>query len=115
MNKDLFDLSGRVALVTGASKGLGKAVVAALASAGADIALYARDKQDLENVKLSVQALGRKAEAFCVDVLDKAQIDENFKATLDCFGHIDILVNNAGVNIRKPVLELSPDEWDLVH
>ncbi|MGO9117803.1 MAG: SDR family NAD(P)-dependent oxidoreductase [Desulfomonilaceae bacterium] len=114
MNKDLFDLSGRVALVTGASKGLGKAVVAALASAGADIALYARNKQDLENVKLSVQALGRKAEAFCVDVLDKALIHENLKATLDCFGHIDILVNNAGVNIRKPVLELSPDEWDLV-
>src|SRR5208283_3886421 len=114
MNKDLFDLSGRVALVTGASKGLGKAVVAALASAGADIALYARDKQDLENVKLSVQALGRIAEVFCVDVLDKALIDENLKATLDCFGHIDILVNNAGVNIRKPVLELSSDEWDLV-
>jgi NAD(P)-dependent dehydrogenase (short-subunit alcohol dehydrogenase family) len=114
MNKDLFDLSGRVALVTGASKGLGKAVVAALAGAGADIALYARDKQDLENVKLSVQALGRKAEAFCVDVLDKDQIDENFKATLDVFGHVDILVNNAGVNIRKLVLDLSPDEWDLV-
>ncbi len=114
MNKDLFDLSGRVALVTGASKGLGKALVAALAGAGADIALYARNKQDLENVKLSVQAMGRKAEAFCVDVLDKSQIDRNLKATLECFGHVDILVNNAGVNIRKPVLELSPDEWDLV-
>jgi len=64
MNKEFFGISGRVILVTGASKGLGKAVAAALASAGADIALYGGDKQDLENVKLSVQALGRKAEVF---------------------------------------------------
>ncbi len=114
MNQELFDLSGRVALVTGGSKGLGKSVALALAGAGADIALYARNQQDLENVKTSVQALGRRAEIFCVDVLDQNQINENFKSTLELFGHVDILVNNAGVNIRKPVLELSADEWDLV-
>lgn len=114
MYQQLFDLSGRVALVTGASKGLGKAIALALAGAGADIALYARNREDLEAVKASVEALGRKAEIFCVDVLDKAQIDENVKATLEAFGHIDVLMNNAGVNVRKPVLELSAEEWDLV-
>ncbi len=114
MYRQLFDLSGRVALVTGASKGLGKAIALALAGAGADIALYARNREDLEAVKASVEALGRRAEIFCVDVLDKALIDENVKATLEAFGHIDILANNAGVNVRKPVLELSVEEWDLV-
>jgi NAD(P)-dependent dehydrogenase (short-subunit alcohol dehydrogenase family) len=114
MYRQLFDLSGRAALVTGASKGLGKSIALALAAAGADVALYARNRDDLEAVKASVEALGRRAEIFCVDVLDKALIDENVKATLEAFGHIDVLVNNAGVNVRKPVLELSAEEWDLV-
>jgi len=114
MYQELFDLSGRGALVTGASKGLGKAIALALAAAGADIALYARNKEDLEAVKASVEELGRRAEIFCVDVLDQRAVDENVKATLEAFGHIDILVNNAGVNVRKPVLELAPEEWDLV-
>ena len=114
MYRQLFDLSGRVALVTGASKGLGKAIALALAGTGADVALYARNREDLEAVKASVEALGRRAEIFCVDVLDKALIDENVNATLEAFGHIDVLSNNAGVNVRKPVLELSAEEWDLV-
>jgi NAD(P)-dependent dehydrogenase (short-subunit alcohol dehydrogenase family) len=114
MYRELFDLEGRTALVTGASKGLGKAIVMALAAAGADVALYARNKEDLEAVKASVQALGRRAETFCVDVLDKRAVDESVKAGLEAFGHVDILVNNAGVNVRKPVLELTPEEWDLV-
>ncbi|MGO9569272.1 MAG: SDR family NAD(P)-dependent oxidoreductase [Desulfomonilaceae bacterium] len=114
MYRELFDLSGRVALVTGASKGLGKAIALALAGAGADIALHARNREDLAAVKDSVEALGRRAEIFCVNVLDKGLIDESVQATLEAFGHIDILVNNAGVNVRKPVLELSSEEWDLV-
>ena len=114
MYRQLFDLSGRVALVTGASKGLGKAIALALAGAGADVALYARNREDLEAVKASVEALDRRAEIFCADVLDKQIIDESVKAALEAFGHIDILVNNAGVNVRKPVLELSAEEWDLV-
>jgi len=114
MYRELFGLEGRTALVTGASKGLGKAIVLALAAAGADVALYARNKEDLEAVKASVQALGRRAEIFCVDVLDKQAVDESVKAGLEAFGHLDILVNNAGVNVRKPVLELTPEEWDLV-
>ncbi len=114
MYRDLFDLTNRVAVVTGASKGLGKAIAMALAGAGADVALYARNRDDLEAVKTSIVSLGRRAEVFCVDVLDKRIVDEAVKATLETFGHIDILMNNAGVNIRKPVLELAPEEWDLV-
>jgi NAD(P)-dependent dehydrogenase (short-subunit alcohol dehydrogenase family) len=114
MYRDLFDLSDRVALVTGASKGLGKSIAMALAEAGADVALYARNLNDLNAVKASVESLGRRAEIFCVDVLNKRTLDEAVKATVEAFGHIDILVNNAGVNIRKPVLELAPEEWDLV-
>lgn len=114
MYRELFDLSNRVALVTGASKGLGKAIALALAGAGADVALHARNQEDLAAVKDAVEALGRRAEIFCVDVLDKQVVDESVKATLESFGHIDILVNNAGVNVRKPVLELSAEEWDLV-
>jgi len=86
----------------------------ALAGGGADVALYARNREDLEAVKASVEALDRRAEIFCADVLDKQLIDDSVKAALGAFGHIDILVNNAGVNVRKPVLELSSEEWDLV-
>lgn len=114
MNQELFDLSGRVALVTGASKGLGKSMAQALASAGADVALFARDVESLMAVKESIERLGRKAECFVVDILDKAGIDAGIREALATFGHVDILVNNAGVNVRKPVLELAPEEWDLV-
>lgn len=114
MNHQLFDLSGRVALVTGASKGLGKAVAVALASAGADLALHARNVDDLKTVKSLIETQGRRAEIFYTDVLDKACIEDSVATTLESFGQIDILVNNAGVNVRKPVLDLSADEWDMV-
>ncbi|MGC8602250.1 MAG: SDR family NAD(P)-dependent oxidoreductase [Desulfomonilaceae bacterium] len=114
MYRDLFDLTDRVALVTGASKGLGKSIAMALAGVGANVALYARNRNDLESVKNTIESLGRRAEIFCVDVLDKNTLDEAAKDTIKAFGHVDILVNNAGVNIRKPVLELAPEEWDLV-
>jgi NAD(P)-dependent dehydrogenase (short-subunit alcohol dehydrogenase family) len=114
MIHELFDLSGRVAIVTGASKGLGKAMASALAQAGADLALYARHVEGLTAVKKAIEVLGRRAEFFVVDVLDKTEIGAAVRETIGVFGHVDILVNNAGVNIRKPVLEISPEEWDLV-
>ncbi len=114
MNQELFDLSGRVAFVTGASKGLGKSMALALAGAGADVALFARDVENLKAVKQAIEGMGRKAEFFVVDVLDKAAIEAATKQAIDMFGQVDILVNNAGVNVRKPVLEISPEEWDLV-
>jgi len=114
MNQSLFDLSGKVALVTGASKGLGKAMSVALAGAGADLTLHARNLDELKEVQAIIEGQGRRAEIFHTDVLDKATIDRSVAATLEAFGHIDILVNNAGVNVRKPVLELTLEEWDLV-
>ncbi len=114
MHQNLFDLSGKVALVTGASKGLGKAMSVALAGAGADLALHARKLDELKEVQALIEGQGRRAEIFCTDVLDKAQIGAGVSATLDAFGHIDILVNNAGVNVRKSVLDLAVEEWDLV-
>ncbi|MBI5247969.1 MAG: glucose 1-dehydrogenase [Desulfomonile tiedjei] len=114
MNQELFDLSGRVALVTGASKGLGKSMALALAEAGADVALFARDVENLKVVKETIEGLGRKAEFFVADVLSKSSIEAAIKKALDTFGQLDILVNNAGVNVRKPVLEISPEEWDFV-
>ena len=114
INQSLFDLSGKVALVTGASKGLGKAMSVALAGAGADLTLHARNLDELKEVQAIIEGQGRRAEIFHTDVLDKATIDRSVAATLEAFGHIDILVNNAGVNVRKPVLELTLEEWDLV-
>ncbi|MBI5570826.1 MAG: glucose 1-dehydrogenase [Desulfomonile tiedjei] len=114
MRHDLFDLGGRVAVVTGASKGLGKSMALALAEAGADVALYARDVEGLKAVKQAIEDLGRRAEFFVVDILNRAAIEGAVEKTLDSFGQVDVLVNNAGVNVRKPVLEITPEEWDLV-
>jgi NAD(P)-dependent dehydrogenase (short-subunit alcohol dehydrogenase family) len=114
MIPELFDLSGRVALVTGASKGLGKAMAIALAHAGADLALYGRDVAELKAVKETICDLGRRAEYFVVDLLKKTEIDAGVKNTIAAFGRVDVLVNNAGVNVRKPVLEITSEEWDFV-
>ncbi|HMK36529.1 MAG TPA: glucose 1-dehydrogenase [Desulfomonilaceae bacterium] len=114
MNRELFDLGGSVALVTGASKGLGKSMAQALAAAGADVALFARDVENLKAVKETVESMGRRAEFFVVDVLNKPSIEAAIAGALEIFGRVDILVNNAGVNVRKPVLEITPEEWDLV-
>jgi len=114
MASDLFDLSGQVALVTGGSRGLGRAMAAALAQAGASLALCARTPGDLESARDELRAAGARVEIFRMDVLDPAGIQAAVDAALAAFGRIDILVNDAGVNVRKPVLELSPEEWDRV-
>ncbi|HSB19786.1 MAG TPA: glucose 1-dehydrogenase [Anaeromyxobacteraceae bacterium] len=114
MPSDLFDLSGQVALVTGGSRGLGRAMAAALAQAGASLALCARTPGDLESARDELRAAGARVETFRMDVLDPAGVQAAVDAALAAFGRIDILVNDAGVNVRKPVLELSPEEWDRV-
>lgn len=104
-------LEGKTALVTGASKGLGKAMALALAEAGAQLALVARDAEALEQVAVQARAWGGEAEAFAADVSDEQQVaglEERFRA---CFAKLDILINNAGVNIRKPVTEFTLEEW----
>ena len=114
MSLDLFDITGKVALVTGASKGLGRAMAVGLARAGASLALCGRSMADLEETQREVEQLSARAGSYRMDVLDRDGIREAVDAIRKDFGEIDILVNNAGVNIRKPVTQLAEEEWDLV-
>jgi NAD(P)-dependent dehydrogenase (short-subunit alcohol dehydrogenase family) len=111
---DLFDIRGRVALVTGASKGLGKAMSLGLARAGADLALCGRSPEDLATSRSEAESHGVTVRIYRMDVLDRASIQESVSSMIRDFGKIDILVNNAGVNVRKPVIQLAEEEWDLV-
>jgi len=114
MNVQAFDLTGRVALVTGASRGLGKAMALALAQAGADMALAARGLKGLEQAAVEVQALGRKALAVPTDVTQVAQIEALVHATMERFGRLDILIPAAGINIRGPAIDFAETDWDRV-
>lgn len=111
---DLFDIRGRVAMVTGASKGLGKAMAMGLAKAGAKLALCARNLEDLEKARAEAGSHGAAAGTYAVDVRDRESARAAVAAIVADFGAIDILVNNAGVNVRKPVTQLAEEEWDLV-
>jgi NAD(P)-dependent dehydrogenase (short-subunit alcohol dehydrogenase family) len=114
MSTELFDLRGQTALVTGASRGLGEAIAKGLARAGAAVAICGRARPDLERVCADIRAAGGEAEPFELDVLDSAAVASSVTEILDRMKQVDILVNNAGVNARKPVLELSEEDWDLV-
>jgi NAD(P)-dependent dehydrogenase (short-subunit alcohol dehydrogenase family) len=108
-------LSGRTALVTGASKGLGKAMAAALAAEGASVALVSRDNAKLAEVASEIRANNGRAEVFVADVSDEAQVArvrEEFTEKLG--GKLHILINNAGINIRKPLTEFTLAEWHSV-
>ena len=107
-------LNGKVALVTGASRGLGKAVALALAEAGAQLALVARDTGQLALTAEEIRSKGTVAEVFPADVTDEAQVTEMARHFVDRFGRLQILVNNAGVNIRKPATEFTLEEWNRI-
>jgi 3-oxoacyl-[acyl-carrier protein] reductase len=110
-------LENRIGIVTGAAKGMGKAITLALAREGADLTLTARDTGPLEEVAGEMRAMGRRAEVVATDVTDEAQVAALVKHTLDAFGgRIDILVNVAGVTgpIETPVWELPEDGFDYV-
>jgi NAD(P)-dependent dehydrogenase (short-subunit alcohol dehydrogenase family) len=111
---NLFDLSGKVALVTGTSRGLGQYFGRALAQAGADLVITSRDVTRLAEFKEEIEGLGRKALPVKLDVLNESDIENVVRAALDEYGTIDILVNNAGLNIRHPAVEFSWKEWDTV-
>jgi NAD(P)-dependent dehydrogenase (short-subunit alcohol dehydrogenase family) len=108
----IFDLTGKVALVTGGGRGLGRTFAEALASAGADLVLAGRTRADLEETATCIERMGRKALAVKTDVTQPDQVNAMVAAALRRFGTIDILVNNAGMNIRKPALEYGIDDWD---
>jgi len=111
-----FPLPGKVAVVTGGRRGIGKAIALALAESGADIALCDRviDDGELNAVAEEVKRLGRRSLAIQTDITQKADVDSLVQGVVDEFGVIDILVNNAATNIRAPLLELGEDGWDRV-
>ncbi|HLW13343.1 MAG TPA: glucose 1-dehydrogenase [Casimicrobiaceae bacterium] len=110
--ESLFSLTGRVALVTGASSGIGRAIAQALAEAGASIVLVARRESELAATRTSITNAGGRAEALACDLADRDAIDACARASPRFFGPPDIVVNSAGVNIRKQMLEITPDDWD---
>jgi NAD(P)-dependent dehydrogenase (short-subunit alcohol dehydrogenase family) len=110
----LFGLSGRVALVTGARHGLGRALALALARAGASVAITSRDAAGLTPVASELEALGADALPLGVELRDAAAAEQAVSAAADWKGRLDIVVNNAGVSIRRPAVDYSLDEWDEV-
>lgn len=114
MSRALFDLGGQVAIVTGASRGLGQAFARALARAGADLVLTSRRRETLAPMIAEVEALGRRALPLPLDVRSQASIEAMAAEAEKAFGQLHILVNNAGCNVRKPALEVSWDDWNQV-
>ena len=109
-----FDLTGKTALVTGASRGLGKHFAIELARAGVDVAITARSLESLEPTVTAIRALGRRAVPLVLDVRDHAAITAAVDAAHAALGRLDILINNAGCNIRKPAADISWDDWNTV-
>ena len=110
----LFDLTGKIALVTGASRGLGKHFAITLAKSGADVAITSRTLESLSDTVRAITALGRRAFPIVLDVRDHASIQTTVAGVLEHFGRIDILVNNAGCNIRKPALDVAWEDWNTI-
>ncbi len=107
-------LEGRVALVTGASQGIGRACALALAGQGASVAVAARNQQKLDELVAQIAATGGKAAAFAMDVADEEQIKSGVKSALSQFGKIDILVNNVGITRDQLVMRMKRADWDAV-
>ncbi len=110
----LFDLTGRVAIITGTSRGLGQQFARALARAGADLVLTSRNRDALSSFESELKSLGRRAVSLELDVRDHQSIQRMAAAAEQAFGHLDILVNNAGCNIRKPALDVTWDDWNQI-
>ncbi|MCB2148185.1 MAG: glucose 1-dehydrogenase [Deltaproteobacteria bacterium] len=114
MSLELFDLKGKVAMVTGSSKGLGEAAAMALAKVGADVAVCGRNRTDIDRVVDRINATGSRSAGFVLEVTSTETVRQGVDAILEHFGRVDILLNNAGTNYRVPVLEYPENEWDRV-
>ena len=114
MNEGLFDLTGQVALVTGASRGLGQYFARALAKAGADLVLTSRTRASLAAFQAEIEALGRRAVSLELDVRSQESIERMAAEAEAACGQIHILVNNAGCNIRKPALDVTWADWNQI-
>lgn len=104
-------LNGKTAVVTGASRGLGKAISIALAAEGVHVALVARDGQKLEETATAIRSAGGQAEVFIADITQEDQVASLERAVSARFGKAQILINNAGVNLRKPLVDFTLEEW----
>jgi NAD(P)-dependent dehydrogenase (short-subunit alcohol dehydrogenase family) len=114
MNENMFDLEGKVAIVTGASRGLGQYAARAFAKAGADLVITSRTLASLVEFQSEIAKLGRKVLPLELDVTDHGSIQKMVAAAHAEFGKLDILLNNAGCNIRKPALDVTWDEWNTI-
>ena len=114
MSDTQFDLTGKVAVVTGASRGLGQYLGRALARAGADLIITSRKLDDLKPFAAEIAGLGRRALPLELDLRNQGSIRAMAKAAIAHFKQIDILVNNAGCNVRKPAIDVTWDDWNLV-
>ena len=110
-----FGLNGKVMLVTGAGKGIGRGIAIAAAQMGADVLLNSRTRSDLEEVAEEIRAEGGKAEPVVFDASKMDEIARGAQEAIDVWGRIDILVNNAGTNRPKPALDVTEDDWDTVY
>lgn len=108
---DMNSLEGRVALITGASRGLGKAIALELAQAGATLALIGRDDEKLTKTAEKAAGVGTEAHVFVTDVTQEQQVHGLKQRIQSKFGRVDILVNNAGVMLRKPLMDCTLEEW----
>ncbi len=111
---ELFDLTGKVAMVTGTSRGLGENFARALARVGADLIITSRSTCSLEPIAAELTAHGRRVIPVALDVRQHESIQQAVAAGIEHFGRIDVLVNNAGCNIRKPAAEVTWDDWNTV-
>lgn len=113
--KNIFDLTGKVAVVVGGSGGLGKGMAIGLANAGATVLIAGRRQEALDAAVAEIcRETGGKAEGISLDVTSKEAIDAFVADVVDAYGHIDILINSAGMNIRKTALEFCEEDWDKV-
>lgn len=111
---ELFDLGGRVAIVTGTSRGLGLYMARALARAGADLVLTSRNRERLAGSEAEIRGLGRRAISLELDVRNLESIEKMVAEAEGALGHVDILVNNAGCNVRKLALDVTWEDWNLI-
>jgi gluconate 5-dehydrogenase len=114
MSTESFDLTGKIALITGTSRGLGQYLGRALAKAGADLVITSRNAASLKPFQSEIEALGRKALPLPLDVRNYESIQKMVEAAIAHHGKIDILVNNAGCNVRKPAIDVTWDDWNLI-